>query len=200
MDSGERAMFGRERRQERRAARMGDPQVTRYQMRQRMLSIGDDFVIENDRGERAFKLDGKALRLRKTFLFEDMDGRELCKIQERMLRVKNSMEIEDPGGHRMALVQKAVIEPPSPSSTPRAAGAPRSLICRSRAMTTRSGPGSSPARATRNARPSCTRRPPPAWTHGWRSSASGGARSSGASTAGDTSARTPSPERASATS
>jgi uncharacterized protein YxjI len=115
MDSGERAMFGRERRQERRAerreAQTGDPQVTRYQMRQRMLSIGDDFVIENDRGERAFKLDGKALRLRKTLLFEDMDGRELCKIQERMLRVKDSMEIEDPGGHRMALVQKAMIEP-----------------------------------------------------------------------------------------
>ena len=115
MDSGERAMFGRGRRQERRAERreerMGDPQVTRYQMRQRMLSIGDDFVIENDRGEPAFKLDGKALRIRKTLLFEDMDGRELCKIQERMLRVKDSMEIEDPGGHRMALVQKAMIAP-----------------------------------------------------------------------------------------
>jgi len=111
MDSGERAMFGRERRQERREARTGNPPATRYQMRQRMLSIGDDFVIENDRGERAFKLDGKALRLRKTLLFEDMDGRELCKIQERMLRVKDSMEIEDPGGHRMALVQKAMIAP-----------------------------------------------------------------------------------------
>jgi uncharacterized protein YxjI len=115
MDSGERAMFGRERRQERRAerreARMGEPQATRYQMRQRMLSIGDDYVIENDQGEGAFKLDGKALRIRKTLLFEDMDGHELCKIQERMLRVKDSMEIEDPDGHRMALVQKAMIDP-----------------------------------------------------------------------------------------
>jgi uncharacterized protein YxjI len=80
-------------------------------MRQRMISIGDDYVIENDRGERVFKLDGKALRVRKTILFEDMDGRELCKIQERMLRIKDSMEIEDPGGHRMALVQKAMITP-----------------------------------------------------------------------------------------
>ena len=108
-------MFGRERRherrEERREAREGDPEATRYQMRQRMISIGDDYVIENDRGERVFKLDGKALRIRKTIRFEDMDGRELCKIQERMLRVKDSMEIEDPGGHRMALVQKAMIEP-----------------------------------------------------------------------------------------
>ena len=101
----------RERREERREARGGGPEVTRYQMRQRMISIGDDYVIENDRGERVFKLDGKALRVRKTIVFEDINGREQCKIQERMLRVKDSMEIEDPGGRRMALVQKAMITP-----------------------------------------------------------------------------------------
>jgi uncharacterized protein YxjI len=93
----------RERREEREA--------TRYQMRQRMISIGDDYTIENDRGERVFKLDGKALRLRKTILFEDMDGHELYKIQERMLHVRDSMEIEDPDGRRAALVQKAMIAP-----------------------------------------------------------------------------------------
>ena len=95
------------RRQERREGR----DATRYQMRQRVISIGDDYVIENDRGERVFKVDGKALRVRKTLLFEDMHGHELCKIQERMLRVKDSMEIEDPGGRRMAMVQKAMITP-----------------------------------------------------------------------------------------
>ena len=100
-----------ERREERREDRAGGDQATRYQMRQRMISIGDDYVIENDRGERVFKLDGKALRIRKTILFEDMNGHELCKIQERMLRVRDSMEIEDPGGHRIALVQKAMITP-----------------------------------------------------------------------------------------
>ena len=108
-------MLGRDRRQERREerreARGGGPEVTHYQMRQRMISIGDDYVIENDCGERVFRLDGKALRVRKTIVFEDIDGRELCKIQERMLRVKDSMEIEDPGGHRIALVQKAMITP-----------------------------------------------------------------------------------------
>ena len=69
-------MLGRRRRQEREF----DREATRYQMRQRMLSIGDDYIIENDRGEHVFKLDGKALRVRKTIVFEDMDGRELCKI------------------------------------------------------------------------------------------------------------------------
>ena len=80
-------------------------------MRQRMLSIGDDYVIENDRGDRVFRLDGKALRLLKTILFEDMDGRELCKIQERMLRIKDSMEIEGPDGEQIAIVKKAMITP-----------------------------------------------------------------------------------------
>jgi len=101
-------LFGRDGRHERREERRG---VARYQIRQRMISIGDDYVIENDRGERVYKLDGKALRIRKTIRFEDMDGRELCKIQERMLHLKDSMEIEDPAGHRLALVQKAMITP-----------------------------------------------------------------------------------------
>jgi uncharacterized protein YxjI len=102
-----RTLFGRRRREERRF----DREATRYQMRQRMLSIGDDYTIENDRGERVFKLDGKALRVRKTILFEDMDGHELCKIQERMLHIRDSMEIEGPDGKRLAKVHKALITP-----------------------------------------------------------------------------------------
>ncbi len=100
-------MFGRKRRQERRF----DHEATRYQMRQRMFSIGDDYTIENDRGEHVFKLDGKALRLRKTILFEDMDGHELCKIQHRVMHVRDTMEIEGPDGQRVALVHKAMITP-----------------------------------------------------------------------------------------
>jgi uncharacterized protein YxjI len=80
-------------------------------MRQRMISIGDDYTIENHRGEQVFKLDGKALRVRKTILFKDMDGRELCKIQERMLHLRDSMEIEGPDGKRLAMVHKAMITP-----------------------------------------------------------------------------------------
>jgi hypothetical protein len=100
-------MLGRRRREERRF----DQSATRYQMRQRMISIGDDYTIENDRGEHVFKLDGKALRVRKTILFKDMDGRELVKIQERMLHVRDSMEIEGADGNRIAMVHKAMITP-----------------------------------------------------------------------------------------
>jgi uncharacterized protein YxjI len=76
-----------------------------------MVSIGQDFWIENDQGQKAFKVDGKALRVRSTLQFEDAQGNALCKIQERKLRVKDSMEIEGPGGERLAMVKKAIITP-----------------------------------------------------------------------------------------
>ena len=44
---------------------------SRYQMRERLLSIGDDYWIEDGEGERAFRVDGKALRIRETFVLED---------------------------------------------------------------------------------------------------------------------------------
>jgi uncharacterized protein YxjI len=102
------------RRQERRDERgsfgaRGD--ATRYQMREKLLSIGDDSWIENAAGEHVFKVNGKALRVRQTLILEDLEGNELCKIQERKLRVKDSMEIEGPGGDRRALVKKAMVTP-----------------------------------------------------------------------------------------
>jgi uncharacterized protein YxjI len=99
-----------ERREERREERRGDQRV-HYRMRQRLMSIGDDFWIEDDNGRRAYKVDGKALRLRKTLIIEDAAGRELAKIQEKVVAVRDSMEIEGPGGDRMAVVRKAMITP-----------------------------------------------------------------------------------------
>jgi len=100
-------LFGRKRRQERHF----DAEATRYQMHQRMMSIGDDYVIENERGEPVYKLDGKALRIRKTIVFKDMDDRELAKIQERLWHIKDTMEIEGPEGNRIAIVKKALFTP-----------------------------------------------------------------------------------------
>jgi uncharacterized protein YxjI len=80
-------------------------------MRQKMVAIGDDFWIENDRGEKVFKVDGKALRVRQTLIIEDAHGKELYKIQERMLRIKDSMEVEDASGQQVAMVKKALITP-----------------------------------------------------------------------------------------
>ena len=106
------------RRRERREERQDDRQLgrpggggNRYQMRQKMVAIGDDYWIENDHGQKVFKVDGKALRVRQTLKFEDAHGNELAKIQEKMLRVKDSMQIEGPNGENLAMVKKALITP-----------------------------------------------------------------------------------------
>ena len=76
-------------------------------MREQLLSIGDDYWIENESGERAFKVDGKAVRLRDTFVLRDATGEEVAKMQERKLRVRDTMEIERAAGN--ATVHKALI-------------------------------------------------------------------------------------------
>ena len=83
---------------------------TKYQMREKVFAIGDDFWIETDGGERAFKVDGKALRVRDTFVLEDSSGAELFEIQEKKLHVRDTMEIER-GGRTVATVKKALVSP-----------------------------------------------------------------------------------------
>ena len=93
------------------ARRSSVPAGNRYQMRQRMFAIGDDFYIEDGQGRRAFKVDGKALRVRSTLKFEDVNGRELYKIQEKLARVRDSMTIERADGSPAAKVHNALITP-----------------------------------------------------------------------------------------
>lgn len=85
--------------------------TTRYKIRQKLVSIGDDFWIENAEGQRVFKVDGKVLRISKTLVFEDANGKKLCQIKERLLTIKDTMVIEDPHGRDIATVKKALISP-----------------------------------------------------------------------------------------
>jgi uncharacterized protein YxjI len=80
----------------------------RFQMRQKLLAIGDDFWIENEQGERAYKVNGKAMRIRNTFVLEDRDGNEVAKIQEKKLTVRDKMKVER-GGETLATVHKALV-------------------------------------------------------------------------------------------
>jgi uncharacterized protein YxjI len=82
----------------------------RYQMRENMFSIGDDYWIEDDEGRKAFKVDGKKLRVRKTFVLEDAGGRELLTIKEKKLSIRDAMRIER-DGDTIATVRKALISP-----------------------------------------------------------------------------------------
>jgi len=85
--------------------------TTRYKIRQNLISIGDDFWIENEEGKRVFKVDGKVLRIRKTLVFDDAKGKKLAQIQERLLAIKDTMVVEDADGKDLAVIKKALIAP-----------------------------------------------------------------------------------------
>jgi uncharacterized protein YxjI len=57
------------RRRRRRDPDGGEPadQGSRYLLREKLLSIGDDFWIENDQGQRIFRVDAKVLRVRDSY-------------------------------------------------------------------------------------------------------------------------------------
>lgn len=73
-------------------------QVIRFQMREKLISIGDDSWIEDSEGRRAYKANGKAIRVRDTFILEDAQGQEVAKIQEKAIAIRDKMRIEFPWG------------------------------------------------------------------------------------------------------
>jgi uncharacterized protein YxjI len=83
---------------------------TRYRMREKVFAIGDDFWIDTEADRHAFKVNGKALRVRSTFILESPDGDELLKIQEKKLRVRDTMQIEH-DGDTVATIKKKLISP-----------------------------------------------------------------------------------------
>jgi uncharacterized protein YxjI len=101
----------REERKEERATFGRRGTANRYQMREKLVAFGDDYYIQNEAGQKVFKVDGKVLRVRDTLKFKDMRGNVLCQIQERMLRIKDVMAIEDGRGQKVAEVKKALITP-----------------------------------------------------------------------------------------
>jgi len=83
------------------------PDGPKFMMREKLLAIGDDFWIEDDDGNRVFKVNGKAARARDTFILEDPDGHEVSKIQEKALSIRDKMTIER--GSTKATVHKRLI-------------------------------------------------------------------------------------------
>ncbi|HKV86755.1 MAG TPA: LURP-one-related family protein [Candidatus Dormibacteraeota bacterium] len=77
-----------------------------FQLRRQMFSIGEDFWIQNDRGENVYRVDGKVLRIRETFVLEDPNGSELATIEAKLIAIRPTMTIER-GGRRWATVKKA---------------------------------------------------------------------------------------------
>ncbi|MEJ7640465.1 MAG: LURP-one-related family protein, partial [Singulisphaera sp.] len=69
----------------------------RYVMKQKLLSWGDDFVIEDESGRDTFHVDGKAFGLGDALSFRDMRGNELASIRQTLLARGPTYEIHGGG-------------------------------------------------------------------------------------------------------
>ena len=63
-------------------------------MRERLVSVGDDYWIEDQNGDRRFKVNCKVARIRDTWALEDMHGATVARIRERKLSVRDAIEID----------------------------------------------------------------------------------------------------------
>ena len=78
------------------------PAVQRYQMREKLLAIGDDYWIENESGDKVFKVNGKAVRFRQTLHPGGPDGQRTG---------------QDPGTQAAASATRCTSSAAAPSAT-----------------------------------------------------------------------------------
>lgn len=76
-------------------------------MQQDLISIGDDYWIEDNTGARVYRVNGKAIRFRDTWILEARDGREVARIKEKKLSIRDAITIDIDG--RTARVKKALV-------------------------------------------------------------------------------------------
>ena len=81
-----------------------------YRMHEKLISIGDDYWIEDENGNKVFFVDGKALSLHETLIFKDAQGNDLYKIQERWLKIRDTMDIKRADDGLAATVKKAIFK------------------------------------------------------------------------------------------
>ena len=79
----------------------------RYVMQQKLLAMGDDFQIRDERGRDVYFVDGRALSIGDRLSFRDMAGNELADIRQKLLAWGRTYEIHRDGA-LVAVVKKAM--------------------------------------------------------------------------------------------
>jgi uncharacterized protein YxjI len=79
----------------------------RYVMRQKFLSWADDFIIKDEQGQDAYRVDGKVFSLGDQLTLRDMEGNELAFIRQKLLAWGPTYEIYR-DGELQAIVKKAL--------------------------------------------------------------------------------------------
>jgi uncharacterized protein YxjI len=82
----------------------------RYQVRERLFSIKDDFWVTDADGNRAFFVNAKVLSVHHTLELQDASGRNVAEIKHKLLTFTDALEVEHEGAV-VATVHKAVFSP-----------------------------------------------------------------------------------------
>jgi hypothetical protein len=78
----------------------------RFRMREKLIAVGDEYWIGNDVGDKVFKVNGMAARVRDRWVLENASGVEAGRIKERKPTIRDSIKIDLDGGE--AHVTKAL--------------------------------------------------------------------------------------------
>jgi uncharacterized protein YxjI len=96
-----------QRQEDRRQFGMGGS-ATRYQMKEKLVSFGPPFWIEDEHGRKAFKVNGRMIAVRDLLTFEDAGGHTLVEMASKLIQIKDQVKLERKGG-KSAVVKKDLI-------------------------------------------------------------------------------------------
>jgi len=79
----------------------------RYTMKEKLIALGEDFMIQDENGRDVYFVDGKAFSIGDKLVFKDMSGNELARIEQKLLAWGPTYEIYRDGRH-VATVKKSL--------------------------------------------------------------------------------------------
>jgi uncharacterized protein YxjI len=81
-----------------------------YVIREKFFSIGDDFDVLDEDGNKLLHVDGKALSARDKVVIEDLSGAEVASVHRHLVALRPTYEIRI-GGEKAAEVRKNLFTP-----------------------------------------------------------------------------------------
>jgi uncharacterized protein YxjI len=81
-----------------------------YVIRERFFSIGDDFDVLDEHGNKLLHIDGKVFTLRNRVVIEDPSGEEVASVHRHLVALRPTYEIRI-GGEKAAEVKKHLFTP-----------------------------------------------------------------------------------------
>lgn len=81
-----------------------------FVIRERFFSIGDDFDVLDEHGNKVFHVDGKVLSVRDRVVIEDASGHEVATLHRHLVALRPTYEIRI-GGEKAAEVRKKLLTP-----------------------------------------------------------------------------------------